>query len=191
MSGFGSMSSPKTDACSVELSLSRDATIPSHTRFAQRRSGSSVKVALTSEASVAMAVASGDGIRAQLAALLGKPRDSIGQVRKTDETPPRVAVIDVASLITGQDQNHAAECFRRLAARYPEVNANCVNYKFPGRRQKNTPVTDVRGIVEIIMLLPGHHAARVRRQAAELLVRYLGASLIAIIYASCSTTQRL
>ena len=45
--------------------------------------------------------------------------------------------------------------------------------------------------VEIVMLLPGQLAARVRRQAAELLVRYLGASLIAIIYASCSTTQRL
>ena len=39
------------------------------------------------------------------------------------------------------------------------------------------PAADVRGMVEIIMLLPGHHAARVRRHAAELLVRYLGGEL--------------
>ncbi len=38
-------------------------------------------------------------------------------------------------------------------------------------------MADVRGIVEIIMLLPGHTAARVRKQAAELLVRYLGGDL--------------
>ena len=53
--------------------------------------------------------------------------------------------------------------------------------KFPdglGRKgQKNTPAADVKGIVEIIMLMPGQQAARVRRQAAELLVRYLGGGL--------------
>ena len=127
------MSCPQTDACSVELSLSRDATIPSHTRFAQRRSGSSVKVALTSEASVAMAVASGDGIRAQLAALLGKPLARIGRIRKTDETPARISVIDVAALITGKTQHHAAEDFRRLTDRFPEVDAICVHFLFRGQ----------------------------------------------------------
>ena len=38
-------------------------------------------------------------------------------------------------------------------------------------------MTDARGIVEIIMLLPGQQAARVRRTAAELLCRYLGGDL--------------
>ncbi len=56
--------------------------------------------------------------------------------------------------------------------------------KFPDARgrkgQKDTPVVEAKGIVEIIMLLQGHHAARVRRQAAELLVRYLGGD-VAII----------
>ena len=31
--------------------------------------------------------------------------------------------------------------------------------------------------MEIVMLLPGRHAARIRRQAAELLCRYLGGDL--------------
>ena len=38
-------------------------------------------------------------------------------------------------------------------------------------------VTDARGIVELIMLMTGSQAARVRRQAAELLVRYLGGDM--------------
>ena len=44
-----------------------------------------------------------------------------------------------------------------------------------GRRgQRITPVTCATGIIEIVLLLPGRVAARVRRQAAELLCRCLG-----------------
>ena len=53
-----------------------------------------------------------------------------------------------------------------------EVNANCVNLKFPGPGQRDTAVTDARGIIEVIMLMGGAQAARVRRQAAELVVRH-------------------
>ena len=60
---------------------------------------------------------------------------------------------------------------------YPEVGTKCSHLKFAGRGQRDTPVTDAKGIVDIIMLLPGLQAARVRRQAAELLVRYLGGAL--------------
>ena len=38
-------------------------------------------------------------------------------------------------------------------------------------------MADAKSIVEIIMLLPGRQAARVRRQAAELLCRYLGGDI--------------
>ena len=99
------------------------------------------------------------------------------QIRKTDETPPRVSVIDTIAAITGRNANRSAEAIRELGDRYPEVNGNIVNLKFPGRRQRNTPVTNAKGIVEIIMLLTGRQAARVRRQAAELLARYLGGDL--------------
>ena len=61
------------------------------------------------------------------------------------------------------------------------MTTNCSDVKFPDARgrkgQRASPVTDARGIVEIIMLLGGRQAARVRRQAAELLVRYLGGDL--------------
>ena len=117
-------------------------------------------------------------IHGQLSTLLGR---EVKQLRKTDEVPPRVSIVDVAALITGKDKNQAAEDFRRLTTRYPDVKAKCFDVKFRdsrGRRgQKETPVTDARGIVEIIMLLPGQQAARVRRTAAELLCRYLGGDL--------------
>ena len=70
---------------------------------------------------------SGDDVRAQLAALLGKPLARIGRIRKTDETPARISVIDVAALITGKTQHHAAEDFRRLTDRFPEVDVICVH----------------------------------------------------------------
>ena len=66
---------------------------------------------------------------------------------------------------------------RRLVVQYPDVNSNCVYVKFAdvrGRKgQKETPAAGARGIVEVIMLLQGHRAALIRRQAAELLCRQL------------------
>ena len=110
-------------------------------------------------------------IHGQLSTLLGR---EVKQLRKTDTDPPRVSIYDVISAVTGMDGNHAGKAYRDLVVDYPEVHSIGVNFKFPGRGQRNTPIADVRGIVEIIMLLPGHTAARVRRQAAELLCRYLG-----------------
>ena len=116
-------------------------------------------------------------IQQQLSALLGR---EVTQIRKTDSEPPCVSVYDVISAVTGMNGNHAGKAYRDLVARYPDVHSVGVNVKFPDSRgqkgQKSTPVADVRGIVEIIMLLPGQQTARVRPQAAELLVRYLGCS---------------
>ena len=116
-------------------------------------------------------------IQQQLATLVGR---EVKQVRKTDETPPRISVIDTICVITGKDGRHAAEALRDLISRYPEVDGNIVHFKFKGRGQRETPVTDARGIIEVVMLLSGRQAAHVRRQAAELLTRYLGGDLALI-----------
>jgi hypothetical protein len=110
-----------------------------------------------------------EDVTRQLAGLLGK---GAMKIRKTDESPSRISVIDVTMAVAGGNQHDAARILRRLSNQYPEVGL-----KFKGRGQRETPVADARGIVEIIMLLPGHHAACVRRQASELLVRYLGGDL--------------
>ena len=53
-----------------------------------------------------------------------------------------------------------------------EVDASCVNLKFPGPGQRDSHFTDAKGIIEVIMLMGGAQAARVQRQAAELVVRH-------------------
>ena len=61
-----------------------------------------------------------------------------------------------------------------LCEQFPEVHTICTNFKFPGRGQRDTPVTDAEGITQIIMLLPGRAAAIARQSAANVIVRYLG-----------------
>ena len=111
-------------------------------------------------------------IRQQLAILLGKKATDIANIRRTSGAPPRISVVDVVAAIAEQTGANAGHYFERLQNSHPEVCTSCTNFKFPGRGQKNTPVA--RGIVEILMVLPGRYAARVRQQAAKLLVRYLG-----------------
>ena len=95
-----------------------------------------------------MAASATDDIQTQLAVLLG--RQAV-HIRKTD--PPRISIIGVIAAVNVKDKNHAAEDLRRLAARHPDINANCVNVKFRDSRgrhgQKDTLVTNARGIVEL------------------------------------------
>ena len=93
------------------------------------------------------------------------------------EMPPRVSIYDVIGLITGMPSTVCSHTFIRLQEAYPEVTTLCSNFKFPGRGQRDTPVTDAEGIVTIVMLLPGRTAAMARQYAANVLVRYVGGDL--------------
>ena len=100
--------------------------------------------------------------------------DSVTKIRKTLEDPPRVSVYDVLQLVTGCSSNNCSTVYQRITEAFPEVLTKISNFKFSGRGQRDTPVTDAHGIVEILMVMPGKAAARARRSAAEVLVRYLG-----------------
>ena len=110
-------------------------------------------------------------VQRELTALLGR---GVTRLRKTDETPPRISVIDVAVALGGYDANSASTAVRRIREIYEGLDGKIADFKFPGRGQRSTPVTDARGAVELALLLPGRHAARIRRKAADLLVRWLG-----------------
>lgn len=105
-------------------------------------------------------------------------------VRVTKEATPRVSVLDITTIACEQNGNPSLY-FARLCDTYPDVRTSCSHFKFPGQGQRDTPVTDARGIVKILMLLPGRKAATFREQAADTLVRYLGGdeTLIAEIHA--------
>ena len=82
----------------------------------------------------AMAVSSGDDVPTQLATLLGK---EVVSIRKTSETPPRISVIDVVEAITGQVKSNSGKTLERVKERHPEVYPNWINYRFPGRGQRD------------------------------------------------------
>ena len=109
-----------------------------------------------------------------MASMAQLDEDSVQQIRKTAEDPPRVAVYDVLQVVTGCNANNCSNVFSRVSEAFPEVLTRCSNFKFSGRGQRETPVADARAIVDIIMVLPGRAAAQVRNEAAKVLVRYLG-----------------
>ena len=100
---------------------------------------------------------------------------ALGQIRKTSEDPPRVSVYDLIRCITGLANPHNA--WAALQNNHPEVLHRLENRQFPGSGQRETPVVDARGAVEIIMLLPGRAAAEFRKEAAGVIVRFLGGDL--------------
>ena len=99
-------------------------------------------------------------IQRRLALLLG--RETVRPIRKTYEAPPRISVIDVVSAVLGLNGNAAAVMLGRLTDDHPEVTTGCCDFKFPEKGQRNTAVTDARGIALVLMLLPGRTAARAR-----------------------------
>lgn len=96
------------------------------------------------------------------------------KIRKTSESPPRVAVYDLIAAMTGQDTKAAFNIYSRLQNAHPEVSTICRNLKMSGKGMKQTPVTDAKGAVVIMNLLPGHQAAKFRMACADVIVRYLG-----------------
>ena len=104
------------------------------------------------------------------------PTIDTSKIRKTDENPPRVAVFDLITVITGQ-RDAARMIHKRLIASHVEVRAICYDYKFKGRGQQFTPVTTAKGAVIIINALPGKVATKLRVQWADVIVRYLGGDL--------------
>ena len=84
---------------------------------------------------------------------------------------------DVALALSGHGADYAGQAVRNICENYAEVREEITDFKFPRRGLRKMPVTDIRGAMEWALLLPGRHAVRIGRQAADLLVRYLGGDL--------------
>ena len=125
----------------------------------------------------------------QLSTLLGHPVNF--RLRTTPQNWP--ALIDVTMIFTGLNNNQAAEAVRHLLAQYPEVKESIVNFKFPGRGQRAISVAPLAAALNFAFLLPGKAAAQMRRQAATLVVRYLGGdvTLVDEVYANRRAQESL
>jgi prophage antirepressor-like protein len=64
------------------------------------------------------------------------------------------------------------QVLKSITERNPEVVQFLNNFKFPGRGQRETPITNEEGIYQILMLCPGQRGAEFRKWAANLIERY-------------------
>jgi hypothetical protein len=95
------------------------------------------------------------------------------KIRRTPDG--RCSVYDLIAVVGGQKDPF--NVWKRLGERYPEVLTKCQNFKFSGRGQRETPVTDLKGWAYILGLLPGIMGHRYRESAASLVTRYLDADI--------------
>ena len=96
-----------------------------------------------------MAASSGDGIPAQLAALVGHP---VKRIRITDEIPPRISVSDVATAITCKHVRNAARDVLFVQEKHPEVFQKLGHFRFPCQGQRSTPVTCATGLIGALQM---------------------------------------
>lgn len=82
------------------------------------------------------------------------------------------SVYDVIRFVCGTPVRNRSLLFKRITATYSEVFSKVRRLQFPGKGQRHTPVMNERGILELIMLLPGIKAAKYRKDFADILVRY-------------------
>lgn len=101
------------------------------------------------------------------------PELNNASIRRTSDG--QSSVYDLIRVI-GQ-QKDPYNVWKRLYEQYPEVLTKCQDFKFPGKRQRETPVTDRAGWAYIIGLLPGVMGHKYREAAANLVLRYLDADI--------------
>ena len=104
------------------------------------------------------------------------PEDSFelegNRIRKTMETPQRVSVYDL--IVASTCDTNPRSTFLTLKETFRDIAEGCSVYKFPGRGNMRTPVTDARGAVAVMNRLPGHGAARFRLTHADTIIQHLG-----------------
>lgn len=95
----------------------------------------------------------------------------------------RVSVFDVIKVFS--DVCKPRDTWYELIKTYPEIHDNSNeeeagqigNFKFDGQGQRETPVMDLKGIIKLIMILPGKHASNTRTKFTNIIIRYLGGDL--------------
>ena len=120
-------------------------------------------------------------------------------VRKTAESPPRVAVYDVIQKVKGCSASSARVTVKRLKDEglVPECDYTLVtpgsqtSTTSGGNRSRGVPVANARQIVQLIWMLPG--AKDFRWSCADVCVRYLGgdATLVEEIFLNRAAQERL
>ena len=118
------------------------------------------------------------------AALSGLSDESFSRLRVCYEVPdrprgPHVVVTDLIEVVTNTTRTNASHAWTRMQSE-PDFNVNVIHiisFRFPGQRGRPSEVVNIPAALQIIMLLPGRTAAKVRVKAAVLLTRFLAGDL--------------
>jgi len=116
-------------------------------------------------------------LRQQLAEMKKVSLESVGHLRMTPDKMP--ALVDVGVILTGKSARHVARDLQVVMDKHPELAQKVGQVSFGGRggnRESLVP-NDLAALIEIIFLLPGSAAAKVRQSAAQIFVRHLGGDL--------------
>ena len=84
-----------------------------------------------------------------------------------------VSVYDIIK-VAGNQKNPRMVWERLLETYGEEVVSFCDNLKFPGPGQRETPCINAKGLVKLLMWIPGKLAQEFRNQTADIMLRYLG-----------------
>lgn len=92
------------------------------------------------------------------------------------EENDQYSVYDLISILGGYSSASARQVFKRIEKNYPGEVTICDFISFTqksGRKGRKTPVTDRKGILKILGLLPGTIGKKYRTEAAQLFLEYL------------------
>lgn len=97
------------------------------------------------------------------------------KIRMTDEG--KLAVIDMISETTGYNNDYSGKILRRIKSDSEAVRTSLSEHKFPGERQRPTPVADRETVINILQLLPGIAGDKFRAAVAKLVLGFLDADI--------------
>lgn len=103
-----------------------------------------------------------------------------------------VSAVDVIKPMINPGGNPHDSWFRIIRS-YPEIMEGVKMFKFQGAGQRDTPTLDVKRLVILLNVFPGHRAASFRMSSADIVVRYLGGdeTLIAEIRVNTERQQNI
>jgi hypothetical protein len=91
-------------------------------------------------------------------------------IRTTSHTPPMISILDLLQSLY-KNPSDCLRCLKSIIA--SDLRWTNETYRFKGQT-RSSPVTNAKGVVIILSLLPGSRVSRFRAACADVIVRYLG-----------------
>ena len=102
------------------------------------------------------------------------PAQILGKIRY-DPLTKKGSVLDVVQLVTTQEKKHASTTLKAILEKCPDLGSQVSMHKFPGRKQKPTPVASLPVLFNIMVACPGSRAREFAQRTSDIFTRAFGA----------------